>query len=84
MTRDIRLTSRTSGWIAIENAGGRNSVRTAEFLAKANAAGSLTPVCFGDKGYAGASTHAIKREHIVGFQDWAFEHGLNAAFDKAA
>lgn len=77
----IKLT-RCGRWVAVENAGGGKSVATAEFLAKAYAAGSFERVCFGDKGYAGASTYALpfETEAIVGFQGWAYEHGLNASF----
>lgn len=77
---DIRFVPKTSGWIAIHNAGGRNSIKTARFLAKANRAGSFQHVKFGDEAYGVPHTYAIKREHIAGFQDWAFEHGLGASW----
>lgn len=83
MTRiDILLTPKTSGWIAVHNNGGRKSVKTAEFLARANREGSFETVLFGDEPFGVGGTYAIKREHIIGFMSWAFEWGLNANFAK--
>lgn len=94
---DILLTYRSSGWVSIENNGtnGR-SVPVAKFL-QANRK-HFDQVCFGDKGYALASTYAVKVDRIPRFREYAAKHGFvadymidgepamarQARFDKAA
>lgn len=73
---DIVLTVRTSGWVEITNNGGGNYAKTIRFL-EANRR-HMSSVSFGNHGYAGASSHAIKENRVSRFIEYAAKNGLLA------
>jgi len=73
---DIVLTVRTSGWVEITNNGGSNYLKTIRFL-EANRR-HMSSVSFGNHGYAGASSHAIKEDRVDRFIAYAEKNGLIA------
>lgn len=78
---DIKLRVRGTQWTSIQNSGtGRGTSRAvAEFLQQNSK--FFERVCFGDFGYANATTYAIAHDRAEKFIAHAAKSGLVAAYD---
>lgn len=81
-TADITLTARTSGWVEITNTSTGRGLYPATMKFLSSNSRRFDRVCFGNHGYAGASSYAIKAERVPAFIAHAAKAGLVAAFRK--